>query len=172
MGLLGYYNITIKSSRDRYGHHSFHLSVLQAFDREDNPLQTALGTKWDEVNGTRKPHVALARQYIDNLRKWRNRYRSPQSQGISMPKKSWHVVAKSDYRVWYTTVMRGLVEALKICMEDFKTKGDLSRIKSCFPCDNAYCMSLFRKFEGYKEHVKQEHLGQYLATNRVEGEFS
>ena len=99
LALLSFKNI----KADMVEQEGRHLRILEAFDAESNYLYQPLGIKPIPGHNTSEVQIPVARQNIDNLRKWRNWYKLQRH--------------PAPAKMLYQT-LEGLVEAFIICAQD------------------------------------------------------
>lgn len=101
LAMVRFYDVEVDPETKPNGHHSFHMNLLNTFDRDTHSLYKALGK---------------AKQSINELRKWRNWQKL--SDQRKEPHKWSYGGGKMYYCVWYSEVYEGLVDAFVIYIKD------------------------------------------------------
>ncbi|KAI4188102.1 MAG: hypothetical protein L6R41_002353 [Letrouitia leprolyta] len=131
--LLDFYYIAVDAQRKADGKHSYHLQVLKAFDKEDNPLHEALGRHYEYDRGTASDRLdpfwdpwtditSIGRENLNSLRQHWNSIKLYKPEESPRRSDRGKKEPPTNYRNFYEWIFEVLVEAFKVCLDYEKVK--------------------------------------------------
>ncbi|KAL8720194.1 MAG: hypothetical protein Q9225_002925 [Loekoesia sp. 1 TL-2023] len=149
IALLEFLKIDVDKTRDPEGNHSFHLKVLEAFDKPENPLRFLF------QHGSKTP---TARDAIDDLRKDRNEF-----YGAKRERRRCLIrwTRPCDFYDGCMRVMGALYAAFVICWREQRCPTPYTRISDptnpIFVCGFKYCGLRFSNWQLWRQHWEEVH---------------